>query len=41
MLFGVNRAKDVRRMTPIIKARHPVDLQRLADETVDLRALPV
>jgi 3-phenylpropionate/trans-cinnamate dioxygenase ferredoxin reductase subunit len=40
-VLGVNRAKDVRRMTPIIKARQPVDLQRLADDTVDLRAIPV
>lgn len=38
-VVGMNRAKDVRRMIPIIRARRPVDLDRLQDEAVDLRTL--
>jgi 3-phenylpropionate/trans-cinnamate dioxygenase ferredoxin reductase component len=34
-----NRPKDVRRVMPLIKARRPVDLERLRDESVDLRSL--
>jgi hypothetical protein len=36
---GLNRAKDVRRVMPIIKSRRLVDLQQLGDEAVDLRSL--
>ena len=36
---GLNRAKDVRRIVPLIKSRHPVDLEQLRDEGVDLRSL--
>jgi 3-phenylpropionate/trans-cinnamate dioxygenase ferredoxin reductase subunit len=36
---GLNRAKDVRRVIPLIKARRPVDLAQLRDDSVDLRAL--
>jgi 3-phenylpropionate/trans-cinnamate dioxygenase ferredoxin reductase subunit len=36
---GLNRAKDVRRIMPLIKARGVVDLDELRDERVDLRSL--
>jgi 3-phenylpropionate/trans-cinnamate dioxygenase ferredoxin reductase subunit len=36
---GLNRAKDVHRLMPLIKARRPVDLEQLRDEGVDLRTL--
>jgi 3-phenylpropionate/trans-cinnamate dioxygenase ferredoxin reductase component len=36
---ALNRAKDLRRVMPLIKARHPVDLEQLRDESVDLRSL--
>ena len=38
---GLNRAKDVRRLMPLIKARRAVDLDQLQDEDVDLRTLHV
>jgi 3-phenylpropionate/trans-cinnamate dioxygenase ferredoxin reductase subunit len=36
---GLNRAKDVRRVVPLIRSRSKVDLVRLGDEAVDLRSL--
>ncbi|MET0164611.1 MAG: FAD-dependent oxidoreductase [Vicinamibacterales bacterium] len=36
---ALNRAKDLRRVMPLIKARRPVDLEQLRDESVDLRSL--
>jgi 3-phenylpropionate/trans-cinnamate dioxygenase ferredoxin reductase subunit len=36
---GLNRAKDVRRVMPLIKSRRAVDLEQLRDEGVDLRSL--
>lgn len=36
---GLNRAKDVHRIMPVIKARLSVDLEQLRDEGVDLRSL--
>jgi 3-phenylpropionate/trans-cinnamate dioxygenase ferredoxin reductase subunit len=36
---GLNRAKDLRRLIPLIKARQPVNLESLRDESVDLRSL--
>jgi len=36
---GLNRAKDVRRVMPLIKARRPVNLEQLRHEDVDLRSL--
>src|SRR5688572_5926264 len=36
---GLNRAKDVRRVMPLIKSRRTVDLDRLRNESVDLRSL--
>jgi 3-phenylpropionate/trans-cinnamate dioxygenase ferredoxin reductase component len=38
-VVGVNKAKDVRRAMPLIKARRPVDPGHLRDERVDLRSL--
>ena len=38
-VVGLNRAKDVRRVMPLIKARRAVDLEQLQDESVDLRTL--
>jgi hypothetical protein len=38
-VVGVNNAKDVRRTMPLIKARRPVDPDRLRDEDLDLRSL--
>jgi 3-phenylpropionate/trans-cinnamate dioxygenase ferredoxin reductase subunit len=34
-----NRAKELRRVIPLIRARRPVDLEQLRDESVDLRSL--
>jgi 3-phenylpropionate/trans-cinnamate dioxygenase ferredoxin reductase component len=36
---GLNRARDVRRILPLIKSRRAVNLERLRDEAVDLRSL--
>jgi 3-phenylpropionate/trans-cinnamate dioxygenase ferredoxin reductase subunit len=36
---GFNRAKDVRRVMPLIKSRRAVDLEQLRNEDVDLRSL--
>ena len=36
---GLNRAKDVRRVMPLIKGRRPVNLEQLRNEDVDLRSL--
>jgi 3-phenylpropionate/trans-cinnamate dioxygenase ferredoxin reductase subunit len=36
---GLNRAKDVRRIMPLIKSRRAVDLEQLRNEGVDLRSL--
>ena len=36
---GFNRARDLRRVMPLIKSRQVVDLERLRDEAVDLRSL--
>ena len=36
---GLNRAKDVRRVMPLIKARRAVHLEQLQDDSVDLRSL--
>ena len=36
---GLNRPKDVRRVMPLIKARHKVNLAELRDDGVDLRSL--
>jgi 3-phenylpropionate/trans-cinnamate dioxygenase ferredoxin reductase subunit len=36
---ALNRAKDLRRVMPLIKARRPIDLEQLRDESVDLRSL--
>jgi 3-phenylpropionate/trans-cinnamate dioxygenase ferredoxin reductase subunit len=36
---GFNRGKDVRRIMPLIKSRRTVDLEKLRDESVDLRSL--
>ena len=36
---ALNRAKDLRRMMSLIKARRPIDLEQLRDERVDLRSL--
>jgi 3-phenylpropionate/trans-cinnamate dioxygenase ferredoxin reductase subunit len=36
---GLNRAKELRRIMPLIKARRSVNLERLRDESVDLRSL--
>lgn len=38
-VVGLNRAKDVRRVMPLIKARRTVNLDELRDESVDLRSL--
>src|SRR5688572_15457986 len=38
-VVAVNSARDVRRTMPLIKARRPIDRERLRDETVDLRSL--
>jgi 3-phenylpropionate/trans-cinnamate dioxygenase ferredoxin reductase subunit len=36
---ALNRAKDLRRVMPLIKARRSFDLEQLRDESVDLRSL--
>jgi 3-phenylpropionate/trans-cinnamate dioxygenase ferredoxin reductase component len=36
---GLNRGKEVRRVMPLIKARRPVNLAQLRDESVDLSSL--
>jgi len=36
---SLNRGKEVRRVMPLIKARRPVNLAQLRDESVDLRSL--
>jgi 3-phenylpropionate/trans-cinnamate dioxygenase ferredoxin reductase subunit len=36
---GLNRAKDVRRSIPLIKARRELNLGQLQDESIDLRSL--
>jgi len=38
-VVGLNRAKDVRRAIPLIKARHMLHLGQLQDESIDLRSL--
>jgi 3-phenylpropionate/trans-cinnamate dioxygenase ferredoxin reductase subunit len=38
-VVGLNRAKDVRRVMPLIRSRRAVDLEQLRDEAVDLRSL--
>ena len=38
---GLNRAKDVRRIMPLIKARGAVNLDELRDERVDLRSVSI
>ena len=38
-VVGVNRAKDVRRAIPLIKARRTLSLGKLQDESIDLRSL--
>ena len=38
-VVGLNRGKDVRRVMPLIRARHKVSLEQLADESIDLRSL--
>ena len=38
-VVGLNNARDVRRAIPLIKARRPVDPDRLRDENVDLRSM--
>lgn len=38
-VVGLNRAKDVRRLMPIIKARRAVNLEQLRDDNVDVRSL--
>jgi len=36
---GLNRARDIRRIMPLIKSRVNVDVSRLQDESIDLRSL--
>jgi 3-phenylpropionate/trans-cinnamate dioxygenase ferredoxin reductase component len=36
---GLNRARDIRRILPLIRSRASVDLDRLQDESVDLRTV--
>jgi 3-phenylpropionate/trans-cinnamate dioxygenase ferredoxin reductase subunit len=36
---GLNRARDIRRIMPLIRSRLNVDLDRLQDESIDLRSL--
>lgn len=38
-VVGLNRAKDVRRVMTLIRARHEVSLEQLRDKSVDLRSL--
>ena len=37
-VVGLNRGKDVRSVMQLIKARHEVSLEQLADERIDLRS---
>ena len=39
--IAFNRAKELRRVIPLIRARRPIDLEQLRDESVDLRSLLV
>ena len=39
LVVGLNRAKDVRRAIPLIKARGRLNLAQLEDESIDLRSL--
>jgi 3-phenylpropionate/trans-cinnamate dioxygenase ferredoxin reductase subunit len=34
-----NRAKDIRRIMPLIKGRHPVNVEHLRDDSIELRSL--
>jgi len=36
---GLNRAKELRRIMPLIKGGRPVNLERLRNDSVDLRSL--
>jgi 3-phenylpropionate/trans-cinnamate dioxygenase ferredoxin reductase subunit len=38
-VVSLNRGKDLRRVMPLIKARTPVEVAKLVDESVDLRSL--
>jgi 3-phenylpropionate/trans-cinnamate dioxygenase ferredoxin reductase component len=38
-VVGLNRAKDVRRAIPLIKARQTLNLGQLQDESIDLRSI--
>ena len=38
--IAVNRGRDLRRVIPLIKGRHPIDPHLLADEDIDLRQIP-
>ena len=38
-VVGLNRAKDIRRAIPLIRARRMVNLDQLQDENIDLRSL--
>ena len=38
-VVGLNRARDVRRAIPLIKARRMLNLGKLQDESIDLRSL--
>jgi 3-phenylpropionate/trans-cinnamate dioxygenase ferredoxin reductase component len=38
-VVGLNRAKDVRRAIPLIKARRKLNLGQLQDESIDLRSI--
>jgi 3-phenylpropionate/trans-cinnamate dioxygenase ferredoxin reductase subunit len=38
-VVALNRGKDLRRALPLIKARRPIEVDRLRDEAVDLRDL--
>ena len=40
-VVGFNRGKDVRRAMTLIKERRAVSLEQLADESVDLRSIPI
>ena len=38
-IVALNRGNDLRRVVPLISGRRPMDINRLADETVDVRDL--
>jgi 3-phenylpropionate/trans-cinnamate dioxygenase ferredoxin reductase subunit len=38
-VVGLNRAKEVRRAIPLIKARRKLNLAQVEDESIDLRSL--